>query len=91
MSKYEEYQEALNKMCNRCFGDEPRKVLQELVNNETAKRPKSKRLYYNCHNGECDKTLIHYCPICNFSSVEKDYANYCPKCGQKLDWSDKDE
>lgn len=58
---------------------------------QTPKRPKRKRLYYNCHNGECDKTFIHYCPICNFSSVEKDYANYCPNCGQKLDWSDKDE
>lgn len=57
---------------------------------ETPKRPKRKRLYYNCHNGKCDKTFIHYCPICNFSSVEKNYANYCPNCGQKLDWSDED-
>lgn len=58
---------------------------------ETPKQPKSKRFYYNCHNGECDKTFIHYCPICNFSSVEKNYANYCPNCGQKLDWSDEDD
>lgn len=58
---------------------------------ETPKRPKRKHLYYNCHNGECDKTFIHYCPICNFSSVEKNYANYCPNCGQKLDWSDENE
>jgi hypothetical protein len=28
------YQEALDKICNRCFGDEPRKVLQELVDKE---------------------------------------------------------
>ena len=58
---------------------------------QTPKIPKRKRLYYNCHNGECDKTFIHYCPVCNFSSVEKDYANYCPNCSQKLDWSDEDE
>jgi uncharacterized Zn finger protein (UPF0148 family) len=58
---------------------------------ETPKKPISKRLYYNCHNGECDKTFIHYCPVCNFNSVEKDYANFCPNCGQKLDWSDTDE
>ncbi len=31
MGKYEKYQEALDKMCNRCFGDEPKKILQELV------------------------------------------------------------
>ncbi len=63
----------------------------KLLDKETPKKPISKRLYYNCHNGECDKTFIHYCPVCNFSSVEKDYANFCPNCGQKLSWSDEDE
>ena len=87
MNKYEEYQKALDSICGRCFKDtkEHKKVLQELVDKEKPKRPKRKRLYYNRHNGECDKTFIHYCPICNFSSVEKDYANYCPNCSQKLD------
>lgn len=65
--------------------------MQTFIDKATPKRPKRKRLYYNCHNGECDKTFIHYCPICNFSSVEKNYANYCPNCGQKLDWSDEDD
>lgn len=64
---------------------------QKLIDKETPKKPKRKRLYYNCHNGECDKTFIHYCPVCDFCSVEKDYANYCPNCGQMLDWSETNE
>lgn len=31
MDKYQEYQKALESICNRCFGDEPKKILQELV------------------------------------------------------------
>ena len=57
----------------------------------TPKKPIRKRIYYNCRNGECDKSFIYYCPVCNFNSVEKDYANFCPNCGQKLNWDDEDE
>lgn len=41
--------------------------------------------------GSYNPIYFHYCPVCNFFSVEKDYANFCPGCGQKLDWSDNDE
>ena len=57
----------------------------------TPMKPIRKRIYYNCRNGECDKSFIYYCPVCNFNSVEKDYANFCPNCGQKLSWDDEDE
>lgn len=52
---------------------------------------KTKRLYYTCHNSECDKTktFIYYCPVCNIS-VDED-MNYCPECSQKLDWSGQDD
>ena len=54
---------------------------------ETPKKPIRKRIYYNCRNGECDKTFFYYCPVCNYFSVEK--CNFCPNCSQKIDWSDK--
>lgn len=60
-------------------------LLQELVEKETPMKPKSK--LYGI-TGEGETFMYHYCPICGFYSVEKDYANYCPNCGQKLDWSD---
>lgn len=63
------------------------KALQELVDKATPKKPKRGRLFYNCHNGECDKAFIYYCPVCNISSVED--MNFYFNCGQKLDWSDK--
>lgn len=69
--------------------EDAKKTIQELVDKETPKKPKRKRLYYNCHNGECDKAFIYYCPVCNYSSVED--MNYCPECSQKLKGSDEDE
>ena len=59
---------------------------QKYDEKETPKKPKRDRLYYNCRNGECDKTFIYHCPVCNFSSVED--MNYCPECGQKLDFKE---
>lgn len=46
------YQEALDKMCNRCFGDEPKKVLQELVDKETPK-------FENSCNAMFDEILLY--------------------------------
>ena len=64
-------------------------IIKELVDKEIPKKPKIDRLYYNCHNGECDKAFIYYCPVCNIGSVED--MNYCPECGQALDWSEVHE
>ena len=98
------YQEALEraKICgdNDCFDCKFNEIcindkkgwygtLKELVNKAIPKKPKRDRLYYNCRNGECDKTFIYHCPVCNFSSVED--MNYCPKCGQALDWSGEND
>ena len=89
MSKY---QEALKRLKTNEYltSREQRQyynLLQELVNKETPKKPKSK--LYGI-TGEGETFMYHYCPICGFYSVEKDYANYCPNCGQKLDWSDSE-
>ena len=35
-----------------------------------------------------DEKLKGYCPICDRTDMIP-YDLYCPKCGQKLDWSDK--
>jgi len=90
------YQEALNKIINMGDKDlynehhlEWADTLQELVDKATPKKPKRDRLYYNCCDGECDKTFIYYCSVCNVGSVED--MKYCPDCGQALDWSDEDE
>ena len=84
------YQEALKRLRTNEYltSREQRKyynLLQELVEKETPMKPKSK--LYGI-TGEGETFMYHYCPICGFYSVEKDYANYCPNCGQKLDWSD---
>lgn len=97
MNKYQEaldkllenvdYKDYSNQTINEC--DEATSTLQELVDKTTPNKPKRKRLFYNCHNGECDKAFIYYCPVCNFSNVED--MKYCPECSQKLDWSDNNE
>ena len=32
----------------------------------------------------------YYCPMCNYA-FEENVFNYCPRCGQKIDWSPRDE
>lgn len=59
---------------------------KELLDKATPKKPITK-----VAKGSYDPVYFHYCPVCKFSSVEKDYANFCPNCGQKLDWSDDNE
>lgn len=87
------YQKALERICNNllCGGEcavgcKPCSLLepiQELVEKATPMKPITKVV-----KGSYDPVYFHYCPVCNFFSVEKDYANFCPGCGQKLDWSD---
>lgn len=78
-------------ICKECYTqlDEWKDKAKKYDEKETPKKPIRKRIYYNCHNGECDKTFFYYCPVCNFHSIDKDYANFCPNCGQKIDWSDE--
>lgn len=88
MNNYEEYQKALDSICNRCFGDGPKKVLQELVDKATPKKVLGKwkpdydpKLYY---------PDSYHCPSCSRQLRRDRSYKYCPRCGQKLDWSDKD-
>ena len=30
------------------------------------------------------------CPNCGSPDIDKECGDYCPKCGQKLDWEEKD-
>ena len=86
------YQEALDKLCNRCFSDEPKKVLQELIDKE-------KQLTMNyIADGYADGYPVYdtvQCPNCamTFEMEEVDIKQYkyCPYCGQhwneiKLDY-----
>ena len=54
-------------------------TLQELVEKETPKKVE----YYYCDDG------YGSCPKCHW--VLEHERSYCEVCGQKLDWSDKDE
>ena len=92
------YQEALNKLCNKCFGDEPKKVLQELVDKEKPKKGIKEIVLdaYDCDDRNIDfEYEIIKCPNCNFHLVDETEGwnfedwDYCPECGQKLDWSDE--
>jgi hypothetical protein len=87
MSKHEEYQKALDSICGRCFKDTEghKKVLQELVDKATQKKVKEPKLL----NGHKNTFIDGYCPNCNEHNFRCN--KYCMHCGQKLDWSDKDE
>ncbi|MFR7590239.1 MAG: hypothetical protein ACLUVC_02255 [Longibaculum sp.] len=61
--------------------------LQELVDKETPKKVITK----NKHMGYGTYEEQSYCSRCGANlTIEYGYA-YCHRCGQALDWSDKDE
>ena len=54
------------------------KLLQELVDKATPKKPKTENFEddrYNCYK--------HACPTCGYRWI-CDIPNYCPECGQRL-------
>ena len=63
-------------------------VLQELVDRATPKKPRYEA------DGYCNGVLVYdtwRCPNCETRyEVDYDEFKYCPKCGQAIDWSDKD-
>lgn len=64
--------------------DEPVKLIQELVDKETPKKPDYEG------DGYSDGELVYdtwICPNCG-KSYEVDYEEYerCPHCGQMIDW-----
>ena len=64
-------------------------ALQELVDKETPKKTKvSTAIEYDQIEEDWYEKYYYYCPNCD-NLVDK--PNYCPHCGQKLDWSEKDE
>lgn len=71
------------------WSDDDKKVLEELVDRATPKKPEYEGDSY--YKGEIVyDTWI--CPNCG-ERYEVDYHDYdyCPKCGQALDWSEYDE
>lgn len=74
-----------------------KKVIDEIYklliykNMATPKKPKSKRIYYNCRGENSDSYIDYRCSVCGFGCLGKDWSNYCPCCSQAIDWSDKDE
>ena len=84
MNKYEEYQKALDSICGRCYKDteEHKKVLQELIDKETPKKPRVEKVWW----ASDQYSNNHYCPECN-EPLDKFKHNYCNRCGCKIDWS----
>lgn len=91
MNKHEEYQEAFDYywkiyeehhlgMLARHYID----MLKELVDKETPKKPIKGKVIYNTF----ENIITHHCECGRELSLNN---AYCPKCGQKLDWSDKND
>ena len=69
-------------------------TLQELVEKETPKKVEKGEEHYMPESYELDYVEC-YCPTCGelyyVGEDELKNINYCIKCGQRLDWSDKDD
>ena len=57
-----------------------------VVGKEIPKKPIEKRI----ENGD-QTQVLDVCPICGSPDIDKECGDYCPKCGQKLDWEEKDD
>lgn len=89
-SKYSKYPVAsIRPVLKHCL-----ERLQELVDKETPKEP---ILYTDVIHGlytdVIQKTNVYQCPNCSrFLGYEEEYQSlYCSGCGQKLDWSKKQD
>ena len=76
------YQEALDKIINSNDNEhllrcECCDILQELIDKENPMKP------LKLSEGD-------FCGNCKYE-IPENVEKYCPHCGQKLDWSDKDE
>ena len=58
----------------------------KVVEKEIPKKPIEKRI----ENGD-QTQVLDVCPICGSPDIDKECGVYCPKCGQKLDWEEKDD
>lgn len=58
----------------------------KVVEKEIPKKPSEKRF----HNGD-QTQVLDVCPICGSPDIDKEFGDYCPKCGQKMDWEEKDD
>ena len=86
MESKEIYQKALNNakrvyVESEHYDEEDIRILQELVDKATPKKPKRIIAW--------DKTNFYYCHECNVDVYIG--MKYCCECGQALDWSDEDE
>lgn len=58
----------------------------KVVEKEIPKKPFEKRI----ENGD-QTQVFDICPFCGSPDIDQECGDYCPKCGQKLDWEEKDE
>lgn len=58
----------------------------KVVEKEIPRKPIEKRI----ENGD-QTQVFDVCPVCGFPYIDQEFGDYCPKCGQKLDWEEKDD
>jgi hypothetical protein len=71
-----------------CTMERDSKILQELVDKETPKKPVTIiGLYYNTGRIKCP-TCNHQLPMKKNCVSKRKTILYCNRCGQKLDWEE---
>jgi rubredoxin len=80
-------------MLARHYYDVLREAVDKANKHDEKETPKKVVLHYKHHLGTAWGTFVSRitCPSCNRRLKDKIPNNqlFCPRCGQKLDWSDK--
>lgn len=58
----------------------------KVVDKEIPKHPYVLSTEYGKHT-----QAFYVCPFCGSPEIDQERGDYCPKCGQKLNWEEKDE
>lgn len=84
------YQEALENAVDCGIISKDWKVLKELVDKATPKKPKIKA-FNEAEPWDCADYFVerNACPACERKMINK--SDFCPNCGQAIDWSTDDE
>lgn len=62
------------------------KYAVKVVDKEISKTP-----YVLFFENRDQTQVFDVCPICGSPDIDKECGDYCPKCGQKLNWEEKDD
>lgn len=65
------------------------KTISEALDKQTEKKVKNMRHIMDFNGNEINKR--GECPVCGFEFYYSNNIKYCFYCGQKLDWSNKNE